>query len=80
MDSRIFDIVTATLGTKKLAAEMELETIINGDPNSSVGEITEKIMCKVSELVDITSQQQLWVNLLKQTQQRPEEANNNKNK
>jgi hypothetical protein len=80
MDSRIFDIVTATLATKKLTAEMELETVINGDPNSSVEEITQKIMCKVSELVDITSQQQLWVNLLKQTQQRPEEANNNKKK
>ena len=80
MDSRIFDIVTAKLATKKLSSEIELERIINNNSDSPTEESIEKIMCKISELVDITSQQQLWTNLLKQTQQRPEEANNNKNK
>jgi len=80
MDSRIFDIVTAKLATKKLASEIELERVINDNSDSSTKEITKKIMCKISELVTITSEQQLWLNLLKQTQQRPEEANNNTNK
>jgi len=80
MDSRIFDIVTAKLATKKLEAEIELERVINDNSDSSTEDIIEKIMCNISKLVKITSEQQLWLNLLKQTQQRPEEANNNKNK
>lgn len=80
MDSRIFDIVSAKLATRKLQAEIDLEKIINDSSEGSSEEISTRIINSLDKMVGHTSAHQLWTNLLKQTQERPEEANNNKTK
>jgi len=69
MDKRILDVVSTKFLTKKISAEIELESLLNSKQEGSVEEITEKIINKVSELKDIASQMQTWESILSQISQ-----------
>ena len=77
MDVRVLDLVTTTYVARKLAAEMDLENLINSIPtsNSSV-DLTQQIMTKTTELRNVVADFQTWEGIVDQLTKTPKEGNN----
>lgn len=77
MDLRMLDLVTTKYLTKKVTAEMELESLINKPPsNKTVDQISDEIMCKVSHIRNISSDIQTWESIVVEITKNPEAENN----
>ena len=77
MDLRMLDLVTTKYLTKKVTAEMELESLINRPPSEkTVDQISNEIMCKVSDIRNISSDIQTWESIVAEITKSPETENN----
>lgn len=77
MDVRMLDLVTTKYLSKKVSIEIELENLINNPPtNLSVDEISDKIMSKVFDIRNISSDIQTWEGIVSQITKKPEGENN----
>ena len=77
MDLRMLDLVTTKYLTKKVTAEMELESLINKPPsNKTVDQISKEIMSKVSDIRNISSDIQTWESIVVEITKSPEAENN----
>ena len=63
--------------TKKIIVEIELEKLLNSNQESSIDDLSNKIISKVRELKGIASDMQTWESILSQIQQ-AEEGDNKK--
>jgi hypothetical protein len=62
---------------KKIIVEIELEKLLNSNQESSIDDLSNKIISKVRELKGIASDMQTWESILSQIQQ-AEEGDNKK--
>lgn len=77
MDLRMLDLVTTKYLTKKVTAEMELESLINKPPSDkTVDQISKEIMSKVSDIRNISSDIQTWESIVVEITKSPEAENN----
>lgn len=77
MDLRMLDLVTTKYLTKKVTAEMELESLINKPPSDkTVDQISNEIMSKVSDIRNISSDIQTWESIVVEITKSPEAENN----
>ncbi len=76
MDRRLLDLISTKFLTKKLATEVELESLINNYPKDSLLKVSDEIMLKVHELREISSDITTWENIV--TQLVNSKENNNK--
>lgn len=77
MDLRMLDLVTTKYLTKKVTAEMELESLINKPPSDkTVDQISKEIMSKVSDIRNISSDIQTWESIVVEITKNPEAENN----
>jgi len=73
----MLDLVTTKYLTKKVTAEMELESLINRPPSEkTVDQISNEIMCKVSDIRNISSDIQTWESIVAEITKSPETENN----
>lgn len=77
MDKKVLDVVSTKFLTKKIIVEIELEKLLNSNQESSIDDLSNKIISKVRELKGIASDMQTWENILSQIQQ-AEEGDNKK--
>lgn len=73
----MLDLVTTKYLTKKVTAEMELESLINKPPSDkTVDQISNEIMSKVSDIRNISSDIQTWESIVVEITKSPEAENN----
>jgi hypothetical protein len=77
MDKKVLDVVSTKFLTKKIIVEIELEKLLNSNQESSIDDLSNKIISKVRELKGIASDMQTWESILSQIQQ-AEEGDNKK--